>query len=107
MKKLSWLALIAVAALSASSMPFGVSAQGGAQEGAQEDAAESRSATFQAVEGSRGEQVPGGPLMVASYAVVMVLLLGYVARLGLLQRKTAADVERLSAAIQRARVQGK
>lgn len=72
-----------------------------------EDVGESRAATFQAVEGARGEQVPGGPLMVSAYGVVMVLLVAYVARLGLLQRKTAADVERLSAAISRARSQGK
>lgn len=72
-----------------------------------EDAAESRSAAFQAMDGARGEQVPGGPLLVSAYAVVMVLVVGYVARLGMMQRKTAADVERLSTLIQRARPQGK
>lgn len=72
-----------------------------------EDPAESRSAAFQAVEGAQGEQVPGGPLMVSAYGVVMALVVGYVARLGLMQRKTAADVERLSAAIQRSRGQAK
>jgi len=68
-----------------------------------EDPAESRSAAFQAVEGAQGEQVPGGPLMVSAYGVVMALVVGYVARLGLMQRKTALEVERLSAAIQRSR----
>ncbi len=97
MKTLRVLALLAVAALTTPVWASSAHA---------EDPAESRSATFQAVEGSRGEQVPGGPLLVSAYGVVMVLLLGYVARLGLLQRKTAAEVERLSGAIQRAR-QGK
>ena len=69
--------------------------------------ADTRAATFQAVEGSRGEQVPGGPLLVSAYGVVMVLVLGYVARLGLMQRKTAAEVERLSSAIHRSRGAGK
>ena len=98
MKMLRVLALLAFVALSALLGSPSVKA---------EDVAESRAAAFQAVEGSRGEQVPGGPLMVSAYGVVMVLLLGYVARLGLLQRKTAAEVERLSGAIQRARSQGK
>ncbi len=98
MKMLRILALFVVAALST---PVGASPVHA------EDPAESRATSFQAVEGSRGEQVPGGPLMVSAYGVVMVLLLAYVARLGLLQRKTAAEVERLSVAIQRARTQGK
>jgi hypothetical protein len=98
MKMLRVCALLTFVALSA---PVGASSVKA------EDAAESRAAAFQAVEGSRGEQVPGGPLMVSAYGVVMVLLLGYVARLALLQRKTAAEVERLSSAIQRARSQGK
>jgi len=72
-----------------------------------EDPAESRAAAFQAMDGARGEQVPGGPLLVSAYAVVMTLLVGYVARLGMMQRKTAADVERLSTLIQRARPKGK
>ncbi len=79
----------------------------GAEVARAEDPAESRSAAFQAVEGAQGEQVPGGPLMVSAYGVVMALLVGYVARLGLMQRKTAAEVVRLSAEIQRSRGQAK
>jgi hypothetical protein len=70
---------------------------------AQEDAAESRATSFQAVEGPQKENVPGGPLLLGAYAFVLVLLLGYVARLGLLQRKTSAEVERLAQAIEQKR----
>ncbi len=73
---------------------------------ADEDPAESRSAAFQAMDGARGEQVPGGPLLVTAYGTVMVLLVGCVARLGLMQRKTTADVARLSAALKRNRGAG-
>jgi CcmD family protein len=66
-----------------------------------QDAAESRATAFQAVEGSQKEDVPGGPLMVAAYAVVLVLLVGYVARLGALQRRIAGELERLTRALAR------
>jgi hypothetical protein len=69
---------------------------------AQEDAAESRSATFQAVEGTTKEDVAGFPLLVAAYGVILVVLCAYVARLGLLQRKNGDEVERLTRAIERA-----
>ena len=65
------------------------------------DAAESRATSFQAVEGSQKDEVPGGGLLVGAYAFVMVVLVGYVARLGLLQSKTAKELERLTRAIER------
>lgn len=68
-----------------------------------EDAADSRATSFQAVEGPTKEQVPGGPLLVAAYAVVLALLVAYVARLGALQKKTSSEVTRLTAAVERAR----
>ena len=61
----------------------------------EEDPAESRSAAFQAVEGPQAEQVPGGPLLIAAYAVVLVLLCAYVARLGALYAKNRAELDRL------------
>ncbi len=61
-----------------------------------QDTGEDRATSFQAVEGARHEDVPGGQLLVGAYAVVLVLLVGYVARLGMMHRKTASDVERLS-----------
>jgi len=76
---------------------------GPAQDG--KDAAESRATAFQAVEGPQKEQVPGGALLISAYAFVLVLLVGYVARLALLQSKTAAEVERLTRALERAKPQ--
>jgi hypothetical protein len=70
--------------------------------GAQEDAAESRSASFQAVEGATKEDVPGFPLLVAAYGTILVVLVAYVARLGLLQRKNGAELTRLTRAVERA-----
>jgi len=69
----------------------------------QEDAAESRSAAFQAVDGNSKESVPGGPLFIGAYAVILVLLVGYVARLGSLQSKNQLELERLSRALEAAR----
>lgn len=74
-----------------------------AEGGAQEEAADSRATSFQAVEGPQKEQVAGGPLLVGAYAFVLVLLVGYVARLASLQSKTTAEVERLTRAIERAK----
>ena len=74
-----------------------------AQEAADDpskDPAESRATSFQAVEGSQKDEVPGGGLMVAAYAFVMVVLVGYVARLGSLQGKTARELERLTRVIE-------
>ncbi len=67
---------------------------------AAQDAAEERATSFQAVEGPQKEQVPGGPLLVGAYAFVLVSLVAYVARLGLMQRRTAQDVARLSEVIE-------
>jgi hypothetical protein len=60
-----------------------------------ESAAESRSATFQAVRGAVGEDVPGGPLLVAAYGAVLALVLGYVLYLGSLTAGASRDLERL------------
>ena len=64
------------------------------------DAAESRSATFQAVTGAQQEDVPGGPLLVAAYGAVLVLVLGYVLYLGSLTAGASRDLERLEKAIE-------
>jgi hypothetical protein len=63
---------------------------------AQEDTSEDRATSFQAVEGPPKEDVPGGPLLVGAYAFVLVLLIGYAARLGALQSRTARELERLT-----------
>jgi hypothetical protein len=67
---------------------------------AQEDAADSRATSFQAVEGAQREDVPGGPLLVGAYAVTLLLLVGYVARLGMMHQKTASELDRLSRALE-------
>ena len=63
------------------------------------DAAESRSATFQAVTGGQGEDVPGGPLLVAAYGAVLALVLGYVLYLGRLTAGASRDLDRLEGAL--------
>jgi hypothetical protein len=60
-----------------------------------QSAAESRSATFQAVSGAVGEDVPGGLLLVAAYGTVLALVLGYVLYLGSLTAGASRDLERL------------
>lgn len=70
---------------------------------AQEDAADSRATSFQAVQGAQREEVSGGALLVSAYAVVLVLLVAYVGRLGVMHKKTANEVERLSRALEEKR----
>lgn len=67
---------------------------------AQQDSVEDRATSFQAVEGAAKEDVPGGPLLLGAYAFVLVLLIGYAARLGALQAKTGRELERLTRALE-------
>lgn len=60
-----------------------------------QDAAEERSQSFRAVEGAVKEDIAGGPLLVAAYAVIWVLVLLYVVRLVRLQQRAERDVARL------------
>lgn len=60
-----------------------------------QDAAEERAQSFRAVEGAVKEDVAGGPLLVAAYAAIWVVLLGYVLRLVRLQQRAQSDVARL------------
>ena len=59
------------------------------------DAAGDRAASFQAVSGGVQEDVAGGPLMLVSYAIVWLLVFGYVFRLSRLQRGVEGSLERL------------
>jgi hypothetical protein len=68
-----------------------------------ETAAESRSAAFQAVEGSPTEKVPGGPLLIGAYGFILVALVVYVARLGTLHGKNRSELDRLSRVLERSR----
>ncbi|MDB4990317.1 MAG: hypothetical protein JWN04_5495 [Myxococcaceae bacterium] len=84
-------------------LQISVGALVGVSAASAEDAAESRSASFQAVEGPTKEDVPGGPLLVAAYAFFLVAVVAYVARLGSLSAKNRAELERLTAVLERGR----
>lgn len=90
--RMACLFLLALSILSA--IGFAGSAQ------AQDDTGEDRATSFQAVEGPPKEDVPGGPLLIGAYAFVLVLLIGYTARLGAMQAKTGRELERLTRAIE-------
>jgi CcmD family protein len=64
-----------------------------------EDPAEERAAQFVGVRGPDAEQIPGGPLLLAAYAIVWVLLFAFLLRMRGLQRQTADELDRLSAEI--------
>jgi CcmD family protein len=66
-----------------------------------QDAAEDRSQAFRAVEGAVKEDVPGGPLLVAAYAIMWVFVLLYVVRLVRLQQRAERDVQRLEQVLSR------
>jgi hypothetical protein len=66
-----------------------------------QDAAEERAQSFQAVEGSVQEDVPGGPLLVAAYGAILALLLLYVIRIVRLQQRAQSDIARLEQALAR------
>lgn len=96
----SWL-LVALLSVGGPLVTMAQDGPGAAQDG--KDAAESRATSFQAVEGPQKEEVSGGTHLVAAYAFVLVLLIGYVGRLAALQNKTAAEVQRLTRALERAK----
>lgn len=92
------LSLVGAAALCTTSA-FAQAPAGGSEG---ESPAESRSAAFQAVDpNAKKEDVPGGPLLVAAYGVILVLLVAYVARLGALYAKNRGELERLVRAVER------
>lgn len=80
------------------------SAQGGtggteASSTSGQTAAEERATQFVGVTGPEAENIPGGGLLLAAYAVVWVLVFLYLLRMRRLQRQTAEELERLSAEI--------
>lgn len=72
-----------------------------AQDGQAETTSDDRAASFQAVSGGTQEDVAGGPLMLIAYALVWLILFGYVYRINRLQRGVEANVERLERSIAR------
>ena len=67
-------------------------AEGDAQH---KTASEGRATTFEAVTGPVKEDVPGGPLLLAAYALVWLAVFGYVFRLVRLQRGVVDNLSRL------------
>jgi CcmD family protein len=60
-----------------------------------DDAASDRAQTFEAVSGAVKEDVPGGPLLVAAYALIWLFVFAYVFRLVRLQRGADENLARL------------
>lgn len=63
---------------------------------AAQEAAEQRSQSFQAVQGAVKEDVPGGPLLVWAYGLILLLVIGYMVRLVLMQQRSDRELERLA-----------
>lgn len=66
---------------------------------APEEPNDGRSTEFRAMTGPAQESVPGGMLMVSAYAVVWVVVFGYVLRLGGLSSSTRTKLDRLEQAL--------
>lgn len=96
-----WLTGATVAAAAGTGIA-GIAGGALAQDGPAEDAATERSQAFKAVEGAVEEDVPGGPLLVGAYAVVLTLLVLYVIRVTRLQQRVDADLARLEGALRKA-----
>lgn len=64
-----------------------------------ETPAEERAAQFVGVTGPEAESISGGALLLGAYAIVWVLLFLFLMRMRGLQRQTAEELERLSAAV--------
>lgn len=62
---------------------------------ADDTAQNDRAQTFEAVSGAVKEDVPGGPLVVAAYALIWLAVFGYVFRLVRLQRGSDENLARL------------
>lgn len=60
-----------------------------------QDAAEDRATSFQAVSGAVKEDVPGGPLLLAAYGAILVVIIGYGVRLVRMQQRAQTDLARL------------
>ena len=58
-----------------------------------------RATSFQAVTGSAHEDVPGGNLLIAAYAIVLFLLVMYVLYLTAMQQSSTKELTRLEAVL--------
>ena len=76
-----------------------VHAEGDGPEDAPKDAADDRAQSFQTVSGAVKEDIAGGPLMLAAYAVVWLAVFGYVFRLVRLHRTLEDNLTRVERAV--------
>ena len=60
-----------------------------------QSAAEDRATSFKAVTGAVKEDVPGGPLLLAAYAAILIVIISYGVRLVRMQARAQSDLERL------------
>lgn len=70
------------------------------------DAADERATAFRAVQGPSQESVPGGALFVAGYAMVWLLVFGYVIRLHRMSMRTSHEIQELRALAQQISTHG-
>jgi len=68
-----------------------------------QDAADERATSFRAVQGAVKEDVPGGPLLVAAYAVIWVFVLLFVVRVVRQQQQSQRDLARLEGQLAKAK----
>jgi CcmD family protein len=83
--------VLAAALLGLSALPLAASLASAQQPDAQDD----RATSFHAVTSGAHEDVPGGTLLVAAYAVVLVALVGYVVYVAAMQQGTQREMSRL------------
>ena len=74
---------------------FGVALAGAASAARADEGPGDRAQTFEAVTGAVKEDVPGGPLLVAAYALIWIAVFAYVFRLVRLQRGADENLARL------------
>ena len=67
-----------------------------------QDAAEERSQSFKAVQGAVKEDVPGGPLLVWAYGLILLLVVGYLFRLVRMQQRSEREIARLAQQLSKA-----
>lgn len=66
-----------------------------------QDGAGDRATSFQTVTGSAHEDVPGGNLLVAAYAIVLLVLGLYVVYLTMMQQSAAKELTRIEALLEK------
>lgn len=93
-------AVLGALALASSCLLADVASVAHAQDAAPAaDSPGDRAQSFQAVTGPTREDVPGGPLLIAAYAIVWLAVFGYVFRLGRLHAGVQANLDRLEAVL--------